>query len=98
LSPLQANELRYAHQRIGFQCFTETLFEDAGRNFLAGELDPRLLISYFPDLRGALFGPDEVLDVFSGVAERMPAEASVDDISEYRGVRLCVSIVCNLPT
>jgi hypothetical protein len=47
-----------------------------------GELDPRLLVSYYPELRGSLFTADDVMDVFAGVAEHMPQENSVDDISE----------------
>lgn len=78
----QAEELRYLYQRIGFQCFTETLFEDAGKHLFNGELDPRLLVSYYPELRGSLFTVDEVMDVFAGVAEHMPQENSVDEISE----------------
>ena len=70
------------YQRIGFQCFTETLFEDAGKHLFNGELDPRLLVSYYPGLRGSLFTADDVMDVFAGVAEHMPQENSVDDISE----------------
>ncbi|KAF5369852.1 hypothetical protein D9758_001393 [Tetrapyrgos nigripes] len=76
----ELEELRYVYQRIGFQCFAETLFEDAGRNFFNGELDPRLLVSYFPELRGSLFTPEDTTDVFAGVTERMPPEPSVDDI------------------
>lgn len=78
----QAEELRYLYQRIGFQCFTETLFEDAGKHLFNGELDPRLLVSYYPELRGSLFTADDVMDVFAGVAEHMPQENSVDDISQ----------------
>jgi hypothetical protein len=70
------------YQRIGFQCFTETLFEDAGKHLFNGELDPRLLVSYYPELRGSLFTADDVMDVFAGVAEHMPQENSVDNISE----------------
>ncbi|PPQ74920.1 hypothetical protein CVT26_011356 [Gymnopilus dilepis] len=76
----EAEELRYVYQRIGFECFAETLFEDAGKHLFNGEVDPRLLISYYPDLRGSLFTEEETMDVFSGVAEHMPMEASVDDI------------------
>lgn len=71
------------YQRIGFQCFKETLFEDAGKHLFNGEVDPRLLISYYPDLRGALFTGDQSMDVFAGVAEHMPMEGSVDDISKF---------------
>ncbi|KAF8878476.1 hypothetical protein CPB84DRAFT_1817502 [Gymnopilus junonius] len=76
----EAEELRYVYQRIGFQCFAETLFEDTGKHLFNGEVDPRLLISYYPDLRGTLFSQDDAMNVFSGVAEHMPMEASVDDI------------------
>ncbi|KII87677.1 hypothetical protein PLICRDRAFT_54749 [Plicaturopsis crispa FD-325 SS-3] len=76
----ESDELQYVYQRIGFQCLGETLFEDAGRALFAGELDPRILVSYFPELRGSLFEPTDALDVFAGVAEHMPPEASIDDL------------------
>lgn len=83
LTYCKADELRYVYQRIGFQCLSETLFEDAGLALYNGELDPRLLLSYFPDLRGNLFSPEDVIDVFAGVADRMPTDHSVDEISKY---------------
>ena len=46
-----------------------------------GELDPRKLISYFPDLRGALLDADPTLDIFSDIAECMSPYDSIDDIS-----------------
>ena len=78
----QADELRYVYQRIGFQCLTETLFDDAGKHFYAGKLDPRVLISYYPELCGSLFNEDDEVDVFAGVEEYMPPESCIDDISE----------------
>lgn len=75
------------YQRIGFQCLTETLFDDAGKHFFAGNLDPRVLIRYYPDLCGSLFDENESVDVFSGVAEHMPSEDSIDDISECHAPR-----------
>ncbi|TBU43879.1 hypothetical protein BD309DRAFT_959701 [Dichomitus squalens] len=74
------DELRYVNQLLGFQCFTETLFEDAGNRLYEGELDPRVLISYYPELRGDLFAEDDTVDIMAGVAEHMPQEDSVDDI------------------
>lgn len=71
------------YQRLGFQCFTETLFEDAGKHFFEGDLDPSLLISYYPELRGSLFNANDSINVFSGVLEHIPRESSVDDISRY---------------
>ncbi|CAK5277401.1 unnamed protein product [Mycena citricolor] len=76
----EADELRYVYQRIGFQCFSETLFEDAGKHFFNGDLDPRVLVSYYPELRGSLLTSNATADVFAGVAEHMPPESSVDDI------------------
>jgi vacuolar protein sorting-associated protein 3 len=79
---LKAEELCYVYQRIGFHCLNETLFKEAGKNLLNGEIDPRLLISYYPNLRGSLFTADDIMEVFAGVAEHMPTDDSVDDISE----------------
>jgi len=71
------------YQRIGFQCFTETLFDDAGKHLFNGELDPRILISYYPDLRGSLFSPEDNIDMFAGIVDHMPKDPSVDDISKF---------------
>ncbi|KAH9018541.1 hypothetical protein EDB85DRAFT_2154432 [Lactarius pseudohatsudake] len=76
----EAEELAYVYQRVGFQCLLETRFEDAGFCLFQGELDPRILISYFPDLRGALLDAHPTLDVFAGVAECMPPYDSMDDL------------------
>jgi hypothetical protein len=83
LSNFQAEELRYVYQRIGFQCFTETLFDDSGKHLFNGELDPRILISFYPDLKGSLFTSDDSIDMFAGIAEHMPKESSVDEISKH---------------
>ena len=40
------------------------------------------MVSYYPELRGELFGEDDTVDIIAGVAEHMPQEDSVDDISE----------------
>ena len=77
----QVEELAYVYQRLGFQCLRETRFEDAGFCLFQGELDPRILISYFPDLRGTLLDAHPTLDVFAGVAECMPSYDSIDDLS-----------------
>src|SRR6266702_770973 len=78
---LQAEELAYVYQRVGFQCLLETRFEDAGFCLFQGELDPRILISYFPDLHGTLLDAHPTLDVFAGIAECMPPYDSIDDLS-----------------
>jgi hypothetical protein len=81
LELLQVDELAYVYQKIGFQCLLETRFEDAGFCLFQGELDPRIVISYFPDLRGTLLDADPTLGVFSGIGECMPPYDSIDDIS-----------------
>lgn len=78
----QADELSYIYLLIGFQYLRETLFEDAGHNLFNGHLDPRILLSYYPNLRGTLFLSTDQADLYAGVKDRMPTEASVEDISE----------------
>ncbi len=46
-------------------------------------MDPRLLVSYYPDLRGSLFTSQDSINVFAGIAEHMPLESSVDDIGKF---------------
>ncbi|KAH8108778.1 hypothetical protein DFH11DRAFT_1710480 [Phellopilus nigrolimitatus] len=77
-----ADELHYVYQCVGFQCLSETLFEDAGRHLLAGETDPRMLVRYFPDLCGNLLQlpPNDSIDIFAGVAAYLPQATSIDDI------------------
>lgn len=55
---------------------------------MAGHLDPRVLVSYFPDLRGGLFTAEDNVPMFGGVAEHMPPYTSVDDLSEYASCAL----------
>ena len=78
-----AEEVRYVYQRVGFRCLEETLFEDAGRHLLSGELDPRLLVRFFPDLSGNLLKATPVIDIFAGVAAHLPKEKSVEEIGKY---------------
>lgn len=80
---LAAEELHYIYQRLGFQCLSETRFEEAGAHLLAGETDPRLLVYYFPDFRGNLLHSSPLVDVFEGVVSHLPSGHSIDDIGEY---------------
>lgn len=82
------------YQRIGFQCLTETQFDDAGKHLFAGRLDPRVLISYYPELCGTLFGPEDAADVYAGVEAYMPPESSIDDISECCLLSPCLAPPC----
>lgn len=76
----EAETLEYIHQIIAFALFSQTRFVDAAPHFLAGALDPRILISYFPELSRPLFTDGEEADMYDGVAKRMPIEANVDDL------------------
>jgi hypothetical protein len=79
----QAQELRFVYQRIGFFCLQNTSFEDAGKHLRTGDLDPRILISYFPDLRGSLFKPGDSVKMFAGIARYLPMAQSVEEIGEW---------------
>lgn len=79
----QAQELRFVYQRIGFVCLQNTLFEDAGKHLRTGDLDPRILISYFPNLRGSLFKPGDSVEMFAGIAKYIPMAQSVEEIGEW---------------
>jgi hypothetical protein len=59
------------------------MFEDAGKYFFRGDIDPRLLVGYYPELRGSLLNVTDSINIFAGVEEYMPHESSVDDISKY---------------
>lgn len=78
----QAQELLFIYQRIGFVCFQNTLFEAAGKHLFTGDLDPRILISYFSDLRGSLFKPGDSVEAFAGIAKYLPMAQSVEEIGE----------------
>lgn len=76
----EAETLEYLHQTIAFTLFSQTRFVDAAPHFLAGALDPRILVSYFPELSRPLFTDGEEADMYNGIAKRMPIEPSVDDL------------------
>lgn len=65
------------------QCFAETRFEEAGECFLNGDLDPRVVLSFYPDLIGSLLSSEDSVTLYSGIEECLPSETSVEDISEY---------------
>ncbi|KAJ3777136.1 hypothetical protein FB446DRAFT_718785 [Lentinula raphanica] len=84
---VEKEQLQYIYQRIGFQCFKETLFEDAGKYLFEGALDPRVLVSYYPQLCGPSNSTEDTVDMFAGVAEHMPTESSVEEIIAANLVR-----------
>lgn len=77
---LQA-ELDFIHQKSGLIYLEETLFEDAFALFLRGRIDPRVIISMFPDV---LQQPDLIANVklFGGVRELLSQRGTIQDISK----------------
>ncbi|KLO19340.1 hypothetical protein SCHPADRAFT_935413 [Schizopora paradoxa] len=82
-----SSEIQYVYQRAGWQRFVETRWVDAGNYLQAGEIDPRVLVRYFPDLRGGLLDDTPFVDVFAGVASCLPTDGSVEEIIAANLVR-----------
>ncbi|KIJ14692.1 hypothetical protein PAXINDRAFT_169602 [Paxillus involutus ATCC 200175] len=51
----QTDVLRYLHQCLAFTFMRRTRFGEAAGHFVRGAIDPRVIISYFDELRPALF-------------------------------------------
>ncbi|KAF8840538.1 hypothetical protein BDN67DRAFT_1069186 [Paxillus ammoniavirescens] len=51
----QTDTLRYLHQCLAFMFMRRTRFGEAAGHFVRGAIDPRVIISYFDELRPALF-------------------------------------------
>ncbi|KAG9013429.1 hypothetical protein FRB90_006050 [Tulasnella sp. 427] len=76
----EIREVLLIHQRIAFRYLFATSFEDAGKHFLLGKTDPRLLVRLFPELRGDVITSSEELAVFAGVVDQARAFDSIDSI------------------
>ncbi|KAG2134830.1 hypothetical protein DEU56DRAFT_808908 [Suillus clintonianus] len=83
----EVETLEYIHQSIAFALFSQTRFVEAAPHFLAGALDPRVLVSYFPELSRPLLADGEEAEVYDGISKRMPIEANVDDLIAANLVR-----------
>lgn len=83
----------YIFQLAALLCFARARFDDAGRYFLEGGMDPRIVVWYFEEVRGAMASrggeggtggrkedEEDEIDIFAGVAGRLPKEGSVDEI------------------
>lgn len=79
---MQAEELHYLQLRLGFKYFMSTEFEEAGTWLFRGQLDPQILISFYPDLADSLLDAQTTYKMFSSLIEHIP-RASVEDVSEY---------------
>ena len=66
------------------------MFEDAGKHLLNGDLDLRLLISYYPELGGVIIHCQRCHERVRW-GSRTYAEKSVDDISKVTAFSLVLS-------
>ncbi|KAF9296432.1 transforming growth factor, beta receptor associated protein 1 [Linnemannia elongata] len=77
-------ELDFIQQKSGLIYLEETLFDDAFALFLRGRIDPRVIISMFPDV---LQQPDLIANVklFGGVRELLSQRGTLQDIMAKSG-------------
>ncbi|GJJ14976.1 hypothetical protein Clacol_009246 [Clathrus columnatus] len=77
----QSEEISYVYQRLGYQCLSETIFEDAGIHLFRGNVDPRFLVRLFPSLRGTLLSTSAPsLRIFSGLVQQVRSLESIETI------------------
>lgn len=70
------NELAYIYQKAGLIYFKKMLFDDAIKSFKKGDIDPRILISFFPEFA---VHTDQVI-VYSGLRQTLKSCKTVDEI------------------
>lgn len=78
--------LRYLHQCVAFAFVRQTRFREATAHFVQGAIDPRVLISYFDELRPALFSEPPSHEKDDNTTLRGVEEASVE-VEVWDGVR-----------
>lgn len=71
------------YQRAAFKYLFELKFEEAGKLFHRGQIDPRILVKMFPDLQGSLIQTDTVVEIFAGVEEYVREGQSVEDMGGF---------------
>ncbi|KAI6040873.1 hypothetical protein EDC04DRAFT_2566388 [Pisolithus marmoratus] len=80
-----ASVLQYLHQCIAFKLFGQTRFQDATQHFVKGATDPRILISYFEELRPALCDETPSPETKQTNAGNMRGE--ITEVEVYAGVQ-----------
>lgn len=69
------HELAYTHQKAGLLYFTKMLFDDAVDNFNKGNIDPRVLISLFPEYEAK----QEDVTIYAGIYQTITGVENVDE-------------------
>lgn len=70
------HELEYIHQKAGLIYFQRMLFDDAIDNFKKGNIDPRVLLSFFPDYESR----SSEVQVYAGLLSNIGNMEKVDAI------------------
>lgn len=67
--PTESLDYYYIHLYSALQLFRSTSFSEASGLFTKSRCDIRLILSWFPDLTGGLFDPDEFVRIPVGIAK-----------------------------
>jgi hypothetical protein len=78
--------LRYMHQCLAFAFMRQTRFREATAHFVKGAIDPRVAVSYFDELRPALFS-EPPSDETDGSTTLGRAEGDSVEVEVWDGVR-----------
>lgn len=70
------HEMSYIHQKAAIMNFERMLFDDAADNFNKSNIDPRILISFFPEFDSHA----EDANVYAGIADMLVQRKTVDEI------------------
>ncbi|KAF9225696.1 hypothetical protein BS17DRAFT_729751 [Gyrodon lividus] len=87
----QTDILHYLHQCLAFTFMRRTRFGEATAHFVRGAIDPRVVISYFDELRPALFDQHSSFEPRESGREKKPSlgasEGDYIEVEVWDGVR-----------
>ncbi|KAL4072476.1 hypothetical protein V8B97DRAFT_1870578 [Scleroderma yunnanense] len=86
IAGIQPEVLQYLHQCIAFKLLGQTQFQKAMRHFVEGAVDPRLLLSYFEELRPALYETPHATSLPEDKSTSVNAEDDSTEVEIYAGV------------
>ncbi|KIM70771.1 hypothetical protein SCLCIDRAFT_100585 [Scleroderma citrinum Foug A] len=86
ISGIQPEIQQYLHQCIAFKLMGRTQFQKSTRHFVEGAIDPRLLLSYFEELRPALYEKTSCSTSLSEDKLRVNAQDDYLEVEIYTGI------------
>ncbi|KAL4079647.1 hypothetical protein J3A83DRAFT_4368418 [Scleroderma citrinum] len=86
IAGIQPEVLQYLHQCIAFKLLGQTQFQKAMRHFVEGAVDPRLLLSYFEELRPALYETPHATSLPEDKSTSVNAEDDSTEVEIYAGI------------